>query len=330
MLSNRWDEHMRAIVFDGQLKFDADRPDPKPQPGECLLRVHMAGICATDHHITHGYMDFCGILGHEMVGTVVKASSRRLGKRVACEINCVCGKCDMCHAGLANHCRRRTVMGISGRDGCFADLVAVPERNLHELPDAVSDEEAVFVEPLAAAYQVIKQVPIERRMRVAVVGSGRLGLLVAQVLARTGCKLEVFGRNPHTLLFCEKKGIQATALAEAAARNDFDVVVECSGSPEGMGIALTLVRPRGTIVLKSTCAHGGGAPVDLSPQVVNEVSVIGSRCGPFPDAIQALARRDIDVSSMVTRVYKIDRGLEAFEESARPDAIKVLLRIDPN
>jgi len=319
---------MRAIIFDGQLKYDPEHPEPAAQPGECLVRVHLAGICATDHHIIRGYMNFTGVLGHEMVGTVANGSPRRRGKRVVCEINCVCGRCDMCHAGLANHCRRRTVMGIADRDGCFADLVAVPERNLHELPDVITDEEAVFIEPLAAAYQVIKQVPVEPRMSVAVVGSGRLGLLAAQVLARTGCKLEVFGRNPHTLLFCEKKGIRSTPASEMVAKNDRDVVVECSGSPQGLEIALALVRPRGTIVLKST--HADDAAIDLAPAVVNEVTVVGSRCGPFPDAIQALARRDIDVSSMVARTFKIERGLEAFEASADRSNIKVLLRINPH
>ncbi len=233
----------------------------------------------------------------------------------------------MCLAGLASHCRRRTVLGIAGRDGCFADLVAVPEHNLHEVPGAISDEEAVFVEPLAAAYQVTRQVPIESRMNVCVVGSGRLGLLIAQVLAETGCRLEVIGRNPKTLLFCEKKHIQSKSVDELVPKNDRDVVVECTGSPAGLDIALSLVRPRGTIVLKST--HTGDGPINLSPAVVNEVTVVGSRCGPFPDAIQALARRAVDVSSMVARAFKIERGPEAFQASADPQNIKVLLKINP-
>jgi len=287
----------------------------------------MAGICATDHHITRGYMNFRGILGHEMVGTVVEGSKGWRGQRVACEINCVCRRCDMCQAGLSNHCRRRTVLGILGRDGCFADFVAVPERNLHVVPATISDEEAVFIEPLAAAYQVIMQVPIEPRMRAAVVGSGRLGLLVAQVLATTGCGLLVVGRNPHTLQFCEKKQIQSTAIGDLIPRHDRDVVVECTGSPAGLNVALGLVRPRGTIVLKSTYADR--TPLELAPAVVNEVTILGSRCGPFADAINALARRDIDVSSMVARAYKIDRGLEAFAASEEPQYIKILLKVNP-
>ena len=217
-------------------------------------------------------------------------------------------------------------MGISGRNGCFADLVAVPERNLHEIPDAVTDEEAVFVEPLAAAYQVIKQFPIESRMNVCVVGSGRLGLLVAQVLATTGCRLEVIGRNPKTLLFCEKKGIMSRALEDLVPRADCDVVVECSGQPQGLETALQLVRPRGTVILKSTYAQP--AAVNLAPVVIGEVNIMGSRCGPFPEAIRALARREIDVGSMISRTIRLDRGLEALEAAADPENIKVLIKVD--
>lgn len=318
---------MRAITFSDRLRYADDHPDPEPADGECVLRVHLAGICATDHHITRGYMSFRGILGHEMVGTVVHGTPNWINKRVACEINCICGKCDMCQAGLSNHCRDRTVLGIQGRNGCFADLVAVPERNLHEVQSTISDEEAVFIEPLAAAYQVIKQMPIEPRMSVAVVGSGRLGLLVAQVLAKTGCRLEVIGRNPKTLLFCEKKRIRSVAVDDLIAKNDRDVVVECTGSPAGLSIAASLVRPRGTIVLKST--HAGDAGPNLAPIVVNEVTVLGSRCGPFGDAMAALARRDIDVSSMVARAFTIDRCREAFDASEDRSNIKILLKINP-
>ena len=290
-----------------------------------LVAVKLAGICATDLEITKGYMGFRGVPGHEFVGTVVKGPRRWRDKRVVAEINCVCGRCEMCQHGLANHCRRRTVIGIDGRDGAFADLVAVPERNLHELPDAVSDEQAVFVEPLAAAYQVIKQCPIEKRMRVAVVGSGRLGLLVAQVLRTCGCHLEVIGRNELTLNFCEKKGIQTTPVSELVPRADRDVVVACSGSPDGFDLATQLVRPRGTLILKSTYARS--APLNLAPIVINEVSLLGSRCGPFPEAINALARRQIDVESMISRQLLLSKGLEAFDMAADPRYIKILLKI---
>ena len=317
---------MRAIVFDKQqIRFEDSYPDPVPAGDECLVRVQLAGICATDLEIVRGYLGFSGVLGHEMVGTVAAGSRLRRGKRVVCEVNCVCRKCDMCLSGLSTHCRHRTVMGIQGRQGCFADLVAVPERNLHEVPDTISDEEAVFVEPLAAAYQVVKQFPIEPRMNVVVVGSGRLGLLVAQVLATTGCRLEVVGRNPMTLLFCEKKGIMSRSVEELVPRADRDLVVECSGSPSGLNLALQLVRPRGTIVLKST--YAGGGQLNLAPAVIGEVTILGSRCGPFPEAIRALARRQIDVSSMISRTFRLDRALEAFQAAGDPQNIKVLLRV---
>jgi len=316
---------VRAIVFDKQVRFDERFPDPAPRPDECLVRVHLAGICATDLEITRGYLGFRGVLGHEFVGTVVSGPKPWRSKRVVGEINCVCRACDLCQSGLSSHCRNRTVLGISGRDGCFADLVAVPERNLHEVPENISDEEAVFVEPLAAAYQVVKQFPIERRMNVAVVGSGRLGLLVAQVLATFGCRLEVIGRNPKTLLFCEKKRIMSRSVDEVVPRADRDLVVECSGSPDGLALGLQLVRPRGTIVLKST--YAGPAAIDLAPAVVAEINVLGSRCGPFPEALRALARKEIDVGSMISRTFRLDRGLEALAAAADPENIKVLLQV---
>ncbi len=318
---------MRAIVFDKALSYSESYRDPQPGADEALLKVHLAGICSTDVQITRGYMNFRGVLGHEFVATVVSGSKAWRGKRVVCEINRVCRRCDLCQAGLSTHCRKRTVLGIAGHDGCFADFVTAPELNLHELPAAVSDEEGVFVEPLAAAYQVVKQCPIERRMSVAVVGSGKLGLLVAQVLNATGCKLIVVGRNPDTMLFCEKKQIQAVAVGDLVARQDQDVVVECTGAPAGLEVAMRLVRPRGTIVLKST--HAGQDGVNLSAAVVNEVTLLGSRCGPFGEAINALARKQIDVSGMVSRTYRIERGVEAFAAAQQPGVIKVLLKVNP-
>ena len=318
---------LRAVVFDGALRFEPNHPDPKPGDEDCVVRVQLAGICATDLHIIHGYMSFIGVLGHEMVGQVVSGASEWRDKRVVCEINCVCRECEMCLAGLANHCRKRTVLGIDGRDGCFADLVAVPTRNLHVLPDVISDEEAVFVEPLAAAYQVVAQCSFDERTNVCVLGPGRLGLLVAQVLVSTGCKLTVIGRNPRKLLLCEKKGIQAIHVDDLVPRQDRDVVVECTGSPEGLNIAMQLVRPRGTIVLKSTCAKPGS--LNLAPIVIHEVNLLGSRCGPFPEAINALARQAVDVRSLISRTFPIEQALEAFQAAQNPDHVKILLKINP-
>lgn len=317
---------MRALVFDDSLKLQRNYPDPVAAAGEALVAVRLAGVCSTDLEITRGYMGFRGVLGHEFVGTVVEGPRPWRGKRVVAEINCVCGACDMCHRGLSNHCRNRTVIGIAGRDGCFAERLVVPVRNLHEVPEAVGDEQAVFVEPLAAAIQVVHQCKIEKRMRVAVVGSGRLGLLVAQVLRRTGCQLEVVGRNPNTLAFCEKRGIQSRSLDEIVPRAQHDLVVECSGAPEGFALACRLVRPRGTIVLKST--YAADAPLSFAPVVVHEITLLGSRCGPFADALAMLARREIDVLSMVTKQLPLSRGVEAVAAAAAPEHIKVLLKPD--
>jgi alcohol dehydrogenase len=312
-------------VADGRAQVDPGYPTPQPGQGDALVKVGLAGICATDLEIARGYMSFEGVLGHEFVGVVVDGSRRLKGKRVVGEINCICGKCELCQSGLSTHCRKRTVLGISGRDGCFAEFVAVPESNLHEVPETLSDDEAVFVEPLAAALQVIKQFPIEQRMRVAVLGSGRLGLLVAQVLRTTGCRLELIGRNPDTLLVGEKKGIQSTPVGDLVPRADRDLVVECTGAPAGLELAMRLVRPRGTIILKSTCAEGG--PLNLAPLVINEIELRGSRCGPFPDALKLLARKQIDVLTMITKRFDIEHGLEALQAAADPRHIKVLLKM---
>lgn len=316
---------VKALCYNESLSLEPRYPEPQPGPEEALIGVRLAGICATDLEITQGYMSFRGVLGHEFVGVVLRGPRAWRGKRVVAEINCVCGRCELCQRGLSNHCRRRTVIGIQGRDGVFAEQVALPVRNLHEVPETVTDEQAVFVEPLAAAYQVVKQYPIEKRMHVTVIGSGRLGLLVAQVLQATGCELEVVGRNELTLNFCEKRGIRTVPVAEVRPRGDRDVVVECSGSPAGLELALRLLRPRGMLILKST--HAEAAPLNLAPVVVNEITVLGSRCGPFPDALQALARGQVDVESMVSRTLPLDRGLEALAMAADPRYIKILLKV---
>jgi alcohol dehydrogenase len=299
-------------------------PDPVAAPGEALIRVHLAGICATDLEIARGYMDFAGIPGHEFVGTVTAGSDRLEGQRVVGEINCICGTCDMCSRGLRGHCRRRTVLGIQGRDGAFAEWVTLPEQNCHVVPSGISDEQAVFVEPLAAAVEVTRLHPIDRWMDVTVLGSGRLGLLVAQVLKLAGCRLEVVGRNPQTLAFCERHGIQPVELDGLVPRATRDVVVDCTGTPEGLELAMKLCRPRGAIVLKST--YAAPSQVDLSPIVVNEIRVLGNRCGPFPEALKLLQEQAVDVTEMISRTYPLRRGVEAFAAADSPRNIKVLLR----
>ena len=316
---------MRALVFDQALSFDPRRPDPALADGDALLRVRQAGICATDLEITRGYMGYRGILGHEFVADVVSADDAKLvGRRVVGEINCVCGRCDLCAAGLGTHCRNRTVLGIQNHDGAFADHVRLPSANLHVLSDAVDDDAAVFVEPLAAAFQVVRQLgPVDGKRWVTVLGDGRLGLLCGQVLRNAGYAVRLVGRHPAKLALCEKWGLQARPVVDVAPRHDQDVVVDCTGSAAGLELAMALVRPRGTIVLKSTVA--AGAAVNLAPLVIDEVTVLGSRCGPFPDAIAALAQRQVDVVSLIHRRMKLEQGVEAVALAARPGVLKVLL-----
>jgi threonine dehydrogenase-like Zn-dependent dehydrogenase len=274
-----------------------------------------------------GYMGFQGILGHEFVADVVSSADKGLvGKRVAGEINVVCGRCDLCLSGLSSHCRNRTVLGILNRDGAFADYMRLPAANLHVLPDSVDDDQAVFVEPLAAAYQIIKQVKLDGRKWVTVLGDGRLGLLCAQVLREAGCPVRMIGRHPEKLNLCEKWSIRHRLLADISPRHDQDVVVDCTGAAAGFELAMQMVRPRGTIVLKSTVAQG--KPLNLAPLVIDEIQVIGSRCGPFREAIRALAEKRIDVASLIYRRMKIEQGVEAIELAGRPGILKVILTME--
>lgn len=316
---------MLAAVIENRLLSVRELPQPAPGPGEVLIAVKLAGICGTDLEIASGYADFSGVIGHEFVGTVAGGSKNLAGKRVVADINCVCGKCDMCMGGLSSHCRRRTVVGIVGRSGAFAEFLTLPERNCVEVPDSVSDEEAVFAEPLAAAIQVTRQVKLESRTNVAVLGTGRLGLLVAQVLATTGCKLTAIGRNQATLALLDRKRIRNLNVAEITNWAEFDVVVECTGSVEGLPLALRLVRPRGTVVMKTTCAEK--APVDLTDLVVNEVTLLGSRCGNMQDAVSLLAQKRIDVTSLVSRTMPLSDAPKAMALAAEKNTIKVLLKV---
>lgn len=316
---------MQAIVVeDGQAILREVR-EPQPTAGEVLIQVRLAGICSTDLEILKGYGHHAGILGHEFVGTVVSGSKRLSGKRVVGEINCVCGRCDMCSSGLAGHCRRRTVVGISGRPGVFAEYVALPEQNCIEVPETISDDEAVFVEPLAAAFQIIRQVKIEPKMNVAVLGTGRLGLLAAQVLALTGCRLIAIGRNPKTIGLLDRKGIRTATLDDLPQKQEQDLVVDCTGLPTGLDLALNLVRPKGTIVMKTTCRDH--APTDLAPLVVHEITLLGSRCGPFGEALSTLACKQVDVLSLITRRMSLCEGVTALQLAAGPDQIKILLKV---
>ena len=315
---------MRALVFDKSLRFDARRPDPAVEDGDTLLKVRLAGICATDLEIVKGYMNFRGILGHEFVADVISSPQKDLvGQRVVGEINCVCGRCDLCISGLSNHCRNRTVLGILNHDGAFAEYVRLPATNLHVLPKTIDDDAAVFIEPLAAAHQVLKQIKLDGRKWVTVLGDGRLGLLVAQVLRNVDCPVRMIGKHPEKLALCEKWQIRSRAVSDIVPRHDQDVVVDCTGSAAGFELAMQMVRPRGNIVLKSTVATG--KPLNLSPLVIDEINVVGSRCGPFREAIRSLADKSVDVLSLINRRMKLEQGVEAMELAARPGVLKVLL-----
>lgn len=315
---------MKAVVYDGELRLVGDYPRPVPTDGEALVRVRLAGICNTDLEITRGYAGFRGVLGHEFLGIVEQAPTDTfIGRRVVGEINCTCGVCPYCRGGLSSHCTRRTVLGIAGRDGAMAELVTLPERNLHIVPDTVSDVRAVFTEPLAAALQVLEQMHIRSTQRAIVLGDGKLGLLVAQVLALTGCELLAVGRHSEKLAILNDRGI-STVLERDLTGERADVVVECTGRADGLTLARQLVRPRGTIVVKST--YAGHMEFAFSPLVVDEVSIVGSRCGPFEPALRLLERGVIEVESLVSAVYGLDEAEQAFHRARTAGTLKVLVR----
>lgn len=314
---------MKACVFDGRaVRLARDYPAPSPAEGEAVVRVDLAGICRTDLEIVKGYMGFTGVLGHEFVGTVLEG--RLCGRRVVGGINCVCGACDMCRDGLPTHCRRRTVLGIQGRDGAFAERLILPEANLVLVPDSVSDRAAVFAEPLAAAIRIGRQVVLEPGQRVVVLGDGRLGQLVAQVFQAWNLAPTVVGKMPEKLAILEGLGVANVLCDEDRPSKDADVVVECTGAADGLAMALEFVRPRGTIVLKSTVADTAG--VNLAPLVVDEITMVGSRCGPMDAAVEMLAAGRIETEPLVTAEYSLDDAVAALDEAAKLESIKVLIR----
>jgi len=315
---------LKALVFDGQLELQ-DRPKPEVAGRECVVRVLKAGICNTDLEITKGYFGFTGVLGHEFVGRVEAAEQGVLvGKRVAGEINAACGSCEYCRKDLRRHCPNRTVLGILRRDGAFREYLTLPEENLHVLPDSVSDEDAVFAEPLAAACEILDQVAISREHRVAVLGDGKLGLLIALVLGQTGCRLSVIGKHTAKMDLikdCPAERILLDSVPQLA--REFDTVVEATGSPQGWALALRLVKPRGTIVLKST--FHGQISFDPAPIVVDEITVVGSRCGRFEPALMMLEQGRVRPSRFLQHTLRLDQGIEAFALARQPGTLKVVL-----
>lgn len=313
---------MRALVLDrGRISMRTDRPDPVPAPGEVLVRVLRAGVCETDLQLIRGYKDFTGVLGHEFVGVALGGSLE--GRRVVGEINCSCWTCDTCLAGRANHCPSRTVIGIHEHDGAFADLIAVPERNLHGVADQITTDAAVFVEPVAAAFQIPAQMAIAREDRILVLGDGRLGNLCAQVLASLSDHVTVVGKHRNKLALLSDLGIETRRLDERPTERMADIVVDCTGSEHGFTTALELVRPRGTIVLKTTMA--GTQTLSLAPVVVDEVTVVGSRCGPFDRALDALANGLVAVEPLISERFDLSDAERALQRASEPGVLKVLL-----
>jgi len=315
---------VRALIYDGSLRFVRDAAVAQPGEGEALLRILKAGICNTDLELMNGYMAFSDILGHEFVARVEAGPDDLIAQRVVCEINVACGDCDFCAAGVPSQCRRRRTIGIDRYPGGFADYLIAPVANLHRVPDNVSDDEAVFVEPLAAALQVTEAVHISPRDRVVVLGPGKLGLLVAQVLKLTGADLVVPVRREKQARLLERWGILAVE-AGSLPPGQADVVVDCTGVEDGFATALELVRPRGTIVLKST--YHGLPQANLTRVAVDEIRVIGSRCGPFDAALRLLERGLVDVTSMIEKRYPLERGVEALQAAAEQGMLKVLLDV---
>jgi threonine dehydrogenase-like Zn-dependent dehydrogenase len=322
---------MLAVVFDGKVHLRPDWPEPTVGPSEALVAVRTVGICRTDLEILKGYMDFSGVIGHEFVGVVLQGADRWAGKRVVAEINCACEHCEVCRRGLGNHCPNRTVVGIAGRDGAMAEKLVVPTANLHEAPQNVSDDQAVFVEPLAAAFEIPAQVEVSGA-DVVVLDDGRLGQLAARVLKGRAANVLLVGKHPGKLAAARNYGIATQTTDQFIPAQAAEVVVEATGCAEGFQLAMQSVRPRGTIALKSTYAAPAGGPgqgggVDLAPLVINEVTVVGSRCGPFPQAIAALESGEVEITDLISRRFPLREALKALNEAELPRNIKILIDV---
>ncbi len=314
---------MRGLwLGDGKVHLRDDLPRPRPEPDEALIRVRRAGICDTDLELLRGYAPFRGVLGHEFVGEVIDGPPELAGRRVVGEINVTCGNCARCATGNSKHCARRRVLGIRGLDGVFAEYAVLPARNLHVLPDAISDCEAVFTEPLAAAQDAARFAPIGLSTRVIVVGDGKLGQLVARALAPSSVRLTVLGRHQRKLALLSDLGI-VTSTEASEVGEGFDVAIDCTGHPDGFEVARSVLRAGGTLVLKST--YAGRLEIDASSLVVDEIRIVGSRCGAFEPALEALASGLVTVTSLVDETYPLEQGVAALEHAARRGTLKIQL-----
>lgn len=322
---------MKAVVFNDKdgLKLDTNYPKPSPKAGEALIKVNLAGICNTDFEITKGYMGYNGVLGHEFVGVVEEVNSddkSLLGKRVVAEISYGCDdpECEWCAQKNYRHCPSRHTLGIVEKDGCFAQYLTMPLNVLFEVPENVTDEQAVFVEPLAAACEITEQLHIKPIDKVVVLGDGKLGLTTALTLHAQGLNVTLIGKHQNKLDIAKNQGVKTGLLQELEITNSYDVVVEATGSVSGFETSLSLVKPRGVLVLKSTIATG--KELNLAPIVINEITVLGSRCGQFLPALRLLENNRIDFKPFISAVYDIDDAIEAFEANKSKETIKVLLR----
>jgi len=299
-------------------------PRPKRPSGFALIRMLCAGICNTDLELQRGYYGFAGTPGHEFVGEVVEADQANLlGRRVVGEINLGCGCCEWCTRSMGRHCPERSVLGIVRHPGAFQEFLTLPERNLHVVPDSIPTEAAVFVEPLAAACEILDQVNIPCSSQVAILGDGKLGLLIAQTLSVHGFRVSQFGHHPEKLRISESAGVRTEVVGSELPAAGYDWVVDATGSPEGLRQAVGLTRPRGTVILKST--QHGMVGIDTAPVIVNEITLIGSRCGRFEPALDLLARGLINVRDMISGRESLTDAPRAFEAAARKGALKVLL-----
>ncbi len=319
---------MKALKFNGKTLKLEEVPRPVPGEKEALIRIRYAGICNTDLEIMKGYMNYTGILGHEFVGVVEEASyGDWIGKTVVGEINLGCGECEFCRRGMKTHCRRRKVLGIQDKDGVMAEYCTLPIHNLHVVPPTIPALAAVFVEPLAAACEILEQLNILPEYQVVVLGDGKLAQLIAQVLRLHSRNLLVVGKHPKKLELLRDSSIKTMSLDEFRRSDDlFHVVVEATGSWKGWELALQRVRPKGFIVLKSTYANT--LEFNPAPIVINEITVIGSRCGPFANAISLLEHNQVDVEKLISGIYSLTNFEKAFRRSRESGVLKILLEPD--